>query len=142
MMHALSADIYVKLVRGKVFIDQHFDEPIDLETVSANAYLSSFHFHRLFTKVYRITPHQYITRKRIDKAKELLKTGEISIAGVCTDVGFESHGSFTTLFKKHQGLAPRIYRDQAQLQQEKVKKQPRSFIPHCFLEPHPPETKE
>ncbi len=137
-MSTLSADIYVKLVRGKVFIDQNFDGPIDLETISANAYLSTFHFHRLFTKVYRITPHQYITRKRLEKAKELLKTGEISISGVCTDVGFESHGSFTTLFKKHQGLAPKIYRDKVQLQQEKAKEQPRCFIPNCFLEPRLP----
>jgi AraC-like DNA-binding protein len=80
-MSTLSADIYGKLVASKLFIDEHFDEAIDLETIASHAFMSPFHFHRLFTKVYRITPHQYITKKRLEKAKELLKTGQVSISG-------------------------------------------------------------
>ncbi len=140
-MQTLSADIYTKLVSAKLFIDRHFDEAVDLETVASNAHLSSFHFHRLFTKVYHITPHQYLTKKRLQKAKELLKTNELSIAGICTDIGFESHGSFSSLFKKHHGLAPRSYRNKVQEQKEKAAYQPACVIPHCFIAPHSPEEK-
>ncbi|MEO8174612.1 MAG: AraC family transcriptional regulator [Sediminibacterium sp.] len=138
-MPVLSTDIYDKLVTAKLFIDQHFDEAIDLETIAAQAYMSPFHFHRLFTKVYRITPHQYITKKRLQKAKELLKTGQVSILGICTGVGFESHGSFSVLFKKHHGIAPKSYQAKALQLRQKTKEQPRYVIPSCFLPPDTPE---
>ena len=138
-MSTLSPDIYGKLVTAKLFIDNNFDEPIGLGTVAAHALLSSFHFHRLFTKVYRITPHQYITRKRLEKAKELLKNGQLSVAGICTGIGFESHGSFSVLFKKHNGLAPKSYQVKAAQLHQKTKEQPRYVIPSCFL---PPESSE
>jgi AraC-like DNA-binding protein len=140
-MPVLPADIYEKLVKAKMFMDEHFDGTIDLDKVSSCAYLSAFHFHRLFTKVYRITPHQYITKKRLAKAKELLRSGEVSIAGVCTDVGFESHGSFTVLFKKHNGSTPKIFRDKAQEKQQKAVTQPALYIPHCFMSPQTDEAK-
>lgn len=138
-MSTLSADIYGKLVGSKLFIDAHFDEVIDLETIASHAFMSPFHFHRLFTKVYRITPHQYITKKRLEKAKELLKTGQVSIFGICTGVGFESHGSFSVLFKKYHGIAPKSYQTKAVQLQQKAQEQPRYVIPSCFL---PPDTSE
>ena len=138
-MPALSADTYSKLVSSKLFIDGHFDEVIDLEIIASHVYMSPFHFHRLFTKVYRITPHQYITKKRLEKAKELLKTGQVSIFGICTGVGFESHGSFSVLFKKYNGIAPKSYQTKALQLQQKAQEQPRYVIPSCFL---PPDTSE
>jgi AraC-like DNA-binding protein len=108
-MRFLSSDIYHRLVSGKMFIDAHFDEPIQLGNIATHAHLSPFHFHRLFTKVYRITPHQYITKKRLEKAKELLKTGNTTLTGICIGIGFESYGSFSILFKKHCGIPPKKY---------------------------------
>src|SRR5476649_481789 len=84
-MTVLPINIYERLVSAKVFIDDNFDEPLDLATVSMQANMSAFHFHRLFTKVYRITPHQYLTKKRLGKARQLLSTGSINISVVCTD---------------------------------------------------------
>jgi AraC-like DNA-binding protein len=136
-MRFLSTDIYLKLVAGKLFIDRHFDEPIQLADIALHAHLSPFHFHRLFTKVYRITPHQYITKKRLEKAKELLKTGNTTISGICNGVGFESHGSFSILFKKHCGMPPKEFQANATALQEKVKNEPRFAIPSCFIGPHP-----
>jgi AraC-like DNA-binding protein len=136
-MGFLSTDIYLKLVAGKLFIDRHFDEAIQLAGIATHAHLSPFHFHRLFTKVYRITPHQYITKKRLEKAKELLKTGNITIAGICTGIGFESHGSFSMLFKKYCGIPPKEFQANATALQEKVKNEPRVAIPSCFIGPHP-----
>ncbi|MEO7531802.1 MAG: AraC family transcriptional regulator [Sediminibacterium sp.] len=136
-----TADIYAKLVTAKLFIDQHFDEPIGLETVASHAMLSSFHFHRLFTKVYKITPHQYITKKRLEKARQLLRSGSLSIAGICTDLGFASHGSFSVLFKKYNGMAPKPYQTKALQLLQKSNEQPRFVIPSCFLPPDSVEKK-
>jgi YesN/AraC family two-component response regulator len=84
-------------------------------------------------KVYRQTPHQYITRKRIDKAKDLLAENK-PVNEVCNEVGFESIGSFSILFKKEIGFAPTYYRNMAWLKKQEAKQQPKKFIPHCFID--------
>ena len=121
------------MVTAKLFIDDNFSEPIDLEEISKKAFLSRFHFHRLFTRIYRKTPHQYLTRKRIEKAKDLLAENK-PVTDVCNEVGFESIGSFSILFKKEIGFAPQYYRNMAWLKKQQAKEQPKKFIPHCFIE--------
>jgi AraC-like DNA-binding protein len=129
----LTNDIYQRIASAKIYIDENYHEPIDLEEISQRAFFSRFHFHRLFTKIYRRTPHQYLTQKRLDKAKDLLAENK-PVTEVCTEVGFESIGSFSILFKKEIGFAPTYYRNMAWLKKQKQKHQPKSFIPHCFLE--------
>jgi AraC-like DNA-binding protein len=129
----ISLELYQRIVAAKVFIDENFQEDISLEDISQHAFLSRFHFHRLFSAVYKTTPHQYLTRKRIDKAKDLLSQNK-SIAEVCNAVGFESIGSFSGLFKKEIGFAPTYYRNMAWLKKQKAIEQPKAFIPHCFIE--------
>jgi AraC-like DNA-binding protein len=130
----LTPDLYRRIVSAKLYIDEHYHEPIGLETISRNACLSRFHFHRLFTRVYKVTPHQYLTQKRIDKAKDLLQQEDVSVTEVCNNVGFESLGSFSVLFKKEIGFAPQYYRNMAFLKKQQAKEQPKKFIPHCFIE--------
>ena len=129
----IAEDIYQRVVTAKLFIDDNFSEPIDLEEISKKAFLSRFHFHRLFTRIYRKTPHQYLTRKRIEKAKDLLGENKL-VTDVCNEVGFESIGSFSILFKKEIGFAPQYYRNMAWLKKQQAKEQPKKFIPHCFIE--------
>ena len=129
----LTSDIYQRIVAAKVYIDNNFHESIDLGEISQKAFLSRFHFHRLFRQVYKKTPHQYLTKKRIDKAKELLSENK-PVTEVCNEVGFESIGSFSVLFKKEIGFAPTYYRNMAWLKKQEALKQPRKFIPHCFIE--------
>ena len=128
----ITSDIYQRIASAKMYIDEKYDERIDLEEISQQAYLSRFHFHRLFTKIYRRTPHQYLTQKRLDKAKNLLAENK-RVTEVCNEVGFESIGSFSVLFKKEIGFAPTYYRNIAWLKNQKQKEQPKSFIPHCFI---------
>jgi AraC-like DNA-binding protein len=132
-MMNLTNDTYLRIVNAKLYIDENYHEPIDLELVSKKAFISKFHFHRIFRKVYRKTPHQYITKKRIDKAKSLLSENK-PVSEVCTEVGFESIGSFSLLFKKEIGFAPTYYRNMAWLKKQEAKKQPKKFIPHCFID--------
>jgi len=129
----LSPEIYQRLVAAKVYIDDNFQNPIDLEIISKQAFLSRYHFHRLFSQVYKKTPHQYLTGKRIDKAKTLLAQNK-PVTEVCNEVGFESIGSFSVLFKKEIGFAPTFYRNMAWLKKQETLKQPKKFIPHCFIE--------
>ena len=130
----LTSDIYQRIVSAKKFMDENYHEPIDLGSISRRAYLSRFHFHRLFTSIYRTTPHQYLTRKRIDKARDLLADKQLSITDICTEVGFESLGSFSVLFKKEIGFAPQYYRNMAARMKQQMKEEPRTAIPHCFIE--------
>ena len=129
----LTNDIYQRIATAKIFIDENYYESIGLEEISQQAFLSRFHFHRLFTKIYRSTPHRYLTQKRIERAKQLLAENK-AINDVCSEVGFESIGSFSALFKKEIGFAPTFYRNVAWLKKQEQKKQPKKFIPHCFIE--------
>jgi AraC-like DNA-binding protein len=129
----IAEDLYERIVAAKVFIDENYQEAINLDEISQKAFLSRYHFHRLFSRVYKKTPHQYLTSKRIEKAKDLLSKNK-QVSKVCSEVGFESLGSFSILFKKEIGFAPTYYRNMAWLKKQQAKEQPRRFIPHCFIE--------
>lgn len=130
---SISAELYERIVAAKVFIDENYQEPIGLDEISQKAFLSRFHFHRLFSQVYKRTPHQYLTAKRIEKAKDLLSENK-QVTEVCNEVGFESLGSFSVLFKKENGFSPTYFRNIAWLRKQRAKEQPKRFIPHCFIE--------
>lgn len=85
------------------------------------ACLSRFHF-------------QYLTQRRLERARLWLADKDLSVSEICNDVGFESLGSFSILFKKESGYAPQYYRNQAWKKKQEALRQPRSFIPHCFIE--------
>ena len=130
---SLHTEIYNRLITAKTFMDEHYHEPITLEQISQKAFLSRFHFHRLFSQVYRKTPHQYLTQRRMEKAKDLLEENK-TVTDVCNEVGFESLGSFSVLFKKEIGFAPQYYRNMAWLIKLQSLEQPKKVIPHCFIE--------
>lgn len=130
----LTTSLYQRIAAAKVFIDENYHEPIDLDKVAKQAFLSRFHFHRIFSQVYRKTPHQYITQVRLDAAKILLAKEGISITDVCTMIGFKSLGSFSTLFSRQSGYSPQYYRNIAWLKKKLTREQPRRFVPHCFID--------
>jgi len=129
----LTIDLYERIVAAKIFIDENYQERLNLDEISQRAFLSRFHFHRLFSQVYKKTPHQYLTLKRIEKAKDLLAENK-QVTEVCNEVGFESLGSFSVLFKKEIGFAPQYYRNMAWLKKQQAIEQPKTAIPHCFIE--------
>lgn len=139
----IAPDVYRKIVMAKLYMDSNFHEPIDLERISREACISRFHFHRLFTRIYRRTPHQYLTGKRVEQARQWLADKDLTITEICNNVGFESIGSFSVLFKKEIGFAPQYYRNMAWLKKQKAQQQPRTCIPHCFIETYQlsPDTK-
>jgi len=124
---------YRRLVQAKLFIDRHFDEPINLDAIADEAYFSKFHFIRIFKKTYRQTPHQYLTHVRLENAKQLLQSN-IPVSEVCYACGFESIPSFTTLFKKTNGHTPAEYRQQQSFLKADKVSAPLKYIPACFAE--------
>lgn len=87
------------------FIDNNYDNDLNLDLLSRLRFISKFHLIRLFKKHYGLTPRQYLIDKRIAKSKEKLKNG-LSVTETCFSVGFESLGSFSTLFKAKTGKSP------------------------------------
>ena len=106
-------------------MDERFAEPLDLAQLCRATHFSRYHFIRLFRSAFGLTPHQYLTQKRIEKAKELLAANELTVTEVCLAVGFQSLGSFSTLFQKHVGRSPQQFRLLLFAR--------RKFIPQCFL---------
>lgn len=104
------AEYYQRLNRARDFMESHLDRTLDLGQISAEAWLSPHHFLRLFKQVYHETPHQYLTRRRIERAQWLLVHTELPVTDVCYAVGFESLGSFSWLFRKRTGFSPDQYR--------------------------------
>src|SRR4029078_10005365 len=100
----LTTDIYQRIATAKIYIDNNYHEPIDLDQVSQQAFLSKFHFHRLFRQIYRRTPHQYLTWKRMNKAKDLLSENK-PVTEVCNEVGFDIIGSLRVISKKDIGFS-------------------------------------
>lgn len=108
------AELYKRVCRAKEFIDDSFEKPLTLEIISREAYLSQFHFLRLFKTIFKQTPHQYLTKKRIEKARMLLSKTDMPVTEVCLEIGFESPGSFSWMFRKKFGLSPEMFRVQFQ----------------------------
>jgi AraC-like DNA-binding protein len=112
MTRALYAkeDLCRQVVQAKQFIDRHFAQPVDLDTIAGKAFLSKYHFIRVFKYHYGCTPHQYLMEVRIAAAKKLLRTG-MPVAEVSYSVGFHSPTSFTGLFKRITGSSPLAFRN-------------------------------
>src|SRR5260370_22295254 len=103
------SDLYERLGRARRYIDECYDLPWDLTEISKQACLSRYHFLRLFRDAFATTPHQYLIQRRIEKAKELLCSERFSVTEVCFEVGFQSLGSFSALFRRCVGDAPNSY---------------------------------
>src|SRR4029079_9689093 len=101
------------LRRARDLIDRDFAEPLDLQAMAAEAGYSRFHFARAFAAAYGETPRAYLTRRRIERAKTLLRTANLSVTEICFLVGFASLGSFSARFHELVGQSASAYRDAA-----------------------------
>lgn len=103
-------ELYRRLHRARDYAAACFDEPITLNDMAKVACLSTNHFLRTFKQAFHQTPHQYLTRIRLERAQGLLTQTDQPVTDVCFAVGFESLGSFSWLFRQRVGLAPEAYR--------------------------------
>ena len=97
------------LRRARDHMDRHYREDLDLEQLARVAGVSKYHFVRSFAATYGETPIRYLTRRRIERAQDLLRHANLSVTEVCMAVGFTSLGSFSTRFSALVGMGPIRY---------------------------------
>ena len=99
-------ELYRRLLRGRDFLLSSLPEPIRLNDMAGAACLSPFHFHRAFSRTFGETPHQCLTRHRLQRAAKLLGETDLSVTEICLATGFESPASFSALFRRRHGVSP------------------------------------
>jgi AraC family transcriptional regulator len=103
-------ELWRRVNRARDFLHAHLGSQIALSDVAAEACLSPFHLLRTFQAAFRETPHQYLNRCRLDRAKFLLEKTRIPVTAICLECGFTSLSSFSGLFHKSFGMSPRTWR--------------------------------
>jgi transcriptional regulator GlxA family with amidase domain len=130
-----AASLLPHLRAAKDLMDLDYAQPIDLDALARRAHCSRFHFLRSFRAAYGETPRAYLTRRRIERAQDLLRSANLTVTEVCFLVGFSSLGSFSARFTELVGVPPSAYRDEA------VERGGPPPIPGCVLmmwmRPHP-----
>jgi AraC-like DNA-binding protein len=101
---------YVHLLRAKDLIDRAYGEPLDVPALARVAFASQAHFIRSFRAAFGATPHRYLTRRRVERAQELLRETGDSVTDISLQVGFRSLGSFSSAFRSLTGQSPSGYR--------------------------------
>src|SRR5262245_64030432 len=92
-------------------MDRHYQTELDLDQLARVAGVSKFHFVRAFEATYGETPIRYLSRRRIERAQDLLRAANLTVTEVCMVVGFSSLGSFSNRFTTLVGESPTAYRD-------------------------------
>jgi AraC-like DNA-binding protein len=100
----------VRLRRARDTIDRDYAEPLDVPALARAALMSPGHFSRSFRAAFGETPYSYLMTRRIERAKALLRRGDLTVTEVCMAVGCTSLGSFSTRFTELVGESPSAYR--------------------------------
>jgi transcriptional regulator GlxA family with amidase domain len=98
------------LRRARDLMDREYARPLDVPALARAALMSPSHFSRQFRAAYGETPYSYLMTRRIERAKALLRQGDLSVTEVCLAVGCTSLGSFSTRFAELVGESPSAYR--------------------------------
>jgi AraC-like DNA-binding protein len=124
---------YTSLALARDFMRHAYQRPITLPDISAQANLSPYHFLRVHKLTFQETPHEFVTRLRIERAKTLLAGGSHNVTEACFEVGFSSLGSFSTLFTQRVGLSPSEYRRYVRSSIAVPSTVRPLFVPMCFF---------
>ena len=99
-----------RLRRARDRMDREYAQPLDVPALARTALMSPAHFSRRFREAYSETPYSYLMTRRIERAKALLRQGDMSVTDVCFAVGCTSLGSFSAKFTELAGETPSTYR--------------------------------
>lgn len=96
--------------RVQLFVEANLGRPLPLKELAGRSGLSAFHFARAFKQTMGVTPHAYVLQRRVERARELLRTTDRSLGEVALETGFGSQSHFTTVFRRITGLTPAVVR--------------------------------
>ena len=107
---ATRREAYRRIGMATDFLHAHYAAEVDLGTLARMAYLSKYHFLRLFTLIHGITPRKYLQRKRVDVAVRLLESTQLTISEVAASVGFAFESTLLRHVRRRTQLSPRQLR--------------------------------
>jgi transcriptional regulator GlxA family with amidase domain len=125
---------FIKLCQVRDLMRDCLDQPLTLDDLSQEVDLSAWHFLRAFRTAFGETPHDFLTRVRIERAKDLLIISTRPVTEICFDVGFTSLGSFSTLFRRQVGLSPAQFRQRVRGWVTVPGRLPWVYVPFCFCQ--------
>ena len=111
-VHSSKEDQTIGMVkRAEQYIQQHYTEELTLNRVSEIVHVSPPYISKLFKEKLGMTFLEYLTRIRMEKAKQMLRETQESIRRIGCEVGYQDPNYFSRAFKKYVGVTPREYRD-------------------------------
>jgi AraC-like DNA-binding protein len=110
----VTAEDLAHLRRAKDLMDRDYARPLDVPALARAAHASPSHFARRFREAYGETPYAYLMTRRIERAKALLRSTDMSVTAISLEVGCQSLGTFCTRFREIVGATPTAYRATAQ----------------------------
>jgi AraC-like DNA-binding protein len=106
-------DELARLRRVRDRIDREHAQPLDVEALARGVHMSAGHLSRQFRAAYGESPYAYLMTRRIERAKALLRRGDVSVTEACFAAGCSSLGTFSTRFTELVGMSPSVYRREA-----------------------------
>lgn len=113
MLGGVDLDDLKRLRRARDTMDREYASPLDVPALARVALMSTGHFARSFRTAFGETPYSYLMTRRVERAKALLRRGDLSVTEVCFEVGCTSLGSFSSRFTELVGETPSAYRARA-----------------------------
>ncbi|ONK11918.1 Methylphosphotriester-DNA--protein-cysteine S-methyltransferase [Streptomyces sp. MP131-18] len=110
MLVCMTLEDLVRLRRARDMMDRDYARPLDVPALANVALMSPGHFSRSFRAAFGETPYSYLMTRRVERAKALLRRGDLSVTEVCVAVGCTSLGSFSSRFTELVGESPSAYR--------------------------------
>ena len=126
-------ELAVRLSESRDFLAEHFTSDVSLADAAGVACISSYHFHRVFSARYGMTPHEFKSQQRFDTAKKMLIEDGLAISEIAFLLGYESAATFSTLFRRRFGMNPSEFRVEATRSYALGRIWAHKFIPHCFV---------
>jgi AraC family transcriptional regulator len=99
-----------RLRRVLDYIEHHLEEEITVASLAGQAHLSAFHFTRMFTAAIGVSPHRYVSRRRLENAMAMLADGSLPLSEIAHRSGFSSQAGFNRAFRRVVGMTPGEYR--------------------------------
>ncbi|MEU7662620.1 helix-turn-helix transcriptional regulator [Streptomyces lincolnensis] len=113
MLTRVNLDDLVRLRQARDRMDREYTEPLDVTALARTALMSPGHFQRSFREAFGETPYGYLMTRRVERAKALLRRGDLSVTEVCMAVGCTSLGSFSSRFTELVGETPSAYKSRS-----------------------------
>jgi AraC-like DNA-binding protein len=125
MLAGVTPEDLVHLRRARDLMDREYARPLDVPTLARAALMSPSHFFRQFRVAFGETPYGYLMTRRIERAKALLRKGDLSVTEVCMAVGCTSLGSFSARFTELVCESPSAYRARSH--------EALAVVPSCYV---------